>query len=273
VFYGWYIVAAGILLSGYNGIVSVYGFTAFIEPSAKTFGWSYAQISLATSLRGLETGALTPLMGFLVDRYPARRLAFLGLFILVAGYYCLSRTTNLLFFYLSFIVIGFGSSLAIFMVPQTTLVRWFRKDLGKASGALFLGNGISGLFVPILVFSIDQYGWQTCLIYFALGLLIIGIPGSLVFRTRPEEYGLLPDGRANNPVQSPVVAAQCTNEVTIKQALRMRAFWHMGRLCDSPDSLFFQPGDRSIRRGGCDHGLSVGQPGSAFSIWMAVRYL
>jgi MFS family permease len=227
-FYGWYIVAAGILLSGYNGIVSVYGFTAFIEPIAKTFGWSYAQISLATSLRGLESGALTPLMGFLVDRYPPRRLALLGVIILAVGYGCFGRATNLLFFYVSFIIIGFGSSLAIVMVPQTILVRWFRRDLGKASGALFLGNGISGLFVPILVFGIDRYGWQTCLIFFAMGLLIIGIPASLMFRTRPEEHGLVPDGRTRDPIQSSIVSRQHIRNISVKQALRMRAFWHMG---------------------------------------------
>ena len=67
-FYGWYIVAASVLLMAYSSVVT-YGFTAFINPIATTFGWSYATISLAVSLHGLETGALNPFLGMAVDRW------------------------------------------------------------------------------------------------------------------------------------------------------------------------------------------------------------
>lgn len=227
-FYGWYIVGAGLLLSGYNGIVSTYGFTAFIEPIAQTFGWSYTAISLATSLRGMETGALTPLMGFLVDRYPAKKLALWGVSVLIVGYFCFSQATNLFLFYISFLIMGLGGSLGAYMVPQTLLTRWFRKDLGKASGVLFLGIGFSGLFAPLLVFFIDQYGWQKCLIYYAIGFLILGIPASLVFRTRPEEYGLLPDGKPQDTTSSQTMPETDIHAKDVKQALKMRAFWQMG---------------------------------------------
>ncbi|MBN1848966.1 MAG: MFS transporter [Deltaproteobacteria bacterium] len=227
-FYGWYIVGSGILLSGYNGIVSIYGFTAFIEPIAQTFGWSYAAISLATSLRGMESGALTPLMGSLVDRYPARKLALWGVSVLIIGYFCFSQATNLFLFYISFLIMGLGGSLGAYMVPQTSLTRWFRKDLGKASGVLFLGNGFSGLFAPVLVFFIDRFGWQQCLVYYAIGFLILGIPAALVFRTRPEEYGLFPDGKPQGVTLSQAESAIESHEKSVKQALKMRAFWLMG---------------------------------------------
>jgi len=41
-FYGWYIIAAAVLLTNYNNGILGYGFTAFISPIAATFGWSYA---------------------------------------------------------------------------------------------------------------------------------------------------------------------------------------------------------------------------------------
>ena len=50
-----------------------YGFTAVFEPIAGELGWSYTQISLAASLRGLETGLLAPLLGLLADRWGPRR--------------------------------------------------------------------------------------------------------------------------------------------------------------------------------------------------------
>ena len=65
VFYGWWIVGACFLISLYVGGVIFFGFTAFFEPIANEFGWSYTQISLAASLRGLEIGLLAPIFGVL----------------------------------------------------------------------------------------------------------------------------------------------------------------------------------------------------------------
>ncbi len=73
-FYGWYIVAAGLLLMGYTGWAFMHGFTAFVNPIIATFGWSYAQVSLGSSIRGLEAGTLDPFVGVAADRWPAKRL-------------------------------------------------------------------------------------------------------------------------------------------------------------------------------------------------------
>ena len=72
VFYGWYIVGASVLITLYTGGIVHFGFTAVFEPIADEFGWSYAQISLAASLRGFEVGLLAPLVGLLVDRWGPR---------------------------------------------------------------------------------------------------------------------------------------------------------------------------------------------------------
>ena len=74
IFYGWWIVGASLLITLYTGGVVYFGFTAVVEPIAEEFGWSYAQISLASSLRGLEVGLLAPFVGFLADRWGSRRL-------------------------------------------------------------------------------------------------------------------------------------------------------------------------------------------------------
>ena len=78
VFYGWWVVVASFLIALYVGGTILYGFTAIFEPIASEFGWSYTQISLATSLRGLEMGLLAPVVGLLVDRWGPRKLLFGG---------------------------------------------------------------------------------------------------------------------------------------------------------------------------------------------------
>ncbi len=78
VFYGWYIVGACVFIALYTGGIVHFGFTAVFEPIAEEFGWSYAQVSLAFSLRGFEMGLLAPVTGLLVDRWGPRKLIFGG---------------------------------------------------------------------------------------------------------------------------------------------------------------------------------------------------
>ncbi len=224
-FYGWYIVAAGVLLTTHYSGLLVYGFTAFVNPIAATFGWSYAQISLAVSLRGVETGVLNPLLGAAVDRWPSKRLVLLGIIVFGLGLLCLSRVTNLAMFYIGFLIVGLGSSLATSMVPTTAVVRWFRRDVGKASGILAMGGGIGGVLIPLLVRMIDAYGWQNALIFLAAGTWALGIPLSFIFRSRPEDHGLLPDGKPQDDLQSPSGLRAYDFGTGVKEALKMRAFW------------------------------------------------
>jgi sugar phosphate permease len=228
IFWGWYIVAAGVILSAYNSGMFVYGFTAFIGPISTTFGWSYAQISLATSLRGMEAGALNPLFGVVVDRCPSQRLVLIGVIILGMGILWVSQATNLIMFYVGFLLMGLGSSLGIFMVPQTAIVRWFEKDVGKASGILAMGMGISGAFIPLMVKLIDLFGWQQSLVFLSLGMFGIGIPLSFVYRNRPEDYGLLPDGKPQSELKSSDDRSAYEFSMTAKEAMSMRAFWYIG---------------------------------------------
>ena len=83
-FYGWWIVAACFFLAFYVGGIIFFGFTAFFDPLRKEFGWSYAQISFAASLRGLEMGIFAPVIGILVDRFGSRILIFCGTIAVVA---------------------------------------------------------------------------------------------------------------------------------------------------------------------------------------------
>lgn len=227
-FYGWYIVAASVLLMVCNGGILMYGFTAFVNPIAVTFGWSYAQISLATSLRGVETGALNPFLGMVVDRWPSKRLVLIGIILFGLGLLWLSQVTNLAMFYISFLVVALGSSLGVVMVPTTLVARWFRKDIGKASGIMAMGTGIGGVLLPFLVKIIDTYGWQNTLIFLAVGIWILGIPLSFVFRSRPEEYGLLPDGKPQDNLESSARLRSYDFGTGVRQALKMPAFWYIG---------------------------------------------
>ena len=227
IFYGWYIVAAGMLLATFNSMIFGYGWTAFVNPILATFGWSMAQFSLASSLRSMETGVFNPLWGVAVDRWSPRKLMLIGVIVTALGVFLLSQTRNLAMYYSGFLIVGLGTSLATMMLPQTIIARWFSRDFGKANGLFYMGIGIGGVLVPLLVKMIDNLSWQTTLLYSAIGFLVLGIPLSYVFRSRPKDYGLLPDGRVRDSAGMSKYSQAYDFGTSVKEALKMRAFWHL----------------------------------------------
>ncbi len=223
-YYGWYIVLAGLVLTTYYSAVFTYGWTSFVTPILATFGWSVTQLSLAATLRGIESGVFTPLWGVAIDRWPLRLLMIIGIIFSALGIYIISQASNLWMYYAGFLVMGIAASSTTSMIPNTAIARWFRKDIGKANGLFYVGMGLGGVLVPLVTFLIDRVGWRETLLFSAIGLLVIGLPLSLLFRNRPEEYGLVPDGKKIEPVTSAARAFQ-DHEVEMRQVFKMRAFW------------------------------------------------
>ena len=202
VFYGWWIVIACFVLCFYVGTAVFWGFTAFFEPLVDEFQWSYAQVSLAVSLRGLEMGLLAPIVGFLVDRFGARKLILTGVISIALGLAGLSRTTSLAWFYGCFLVLAFGAGGCTTVVTMSVVASWFNKRLGVALGIMASGFGASGLGIPAIVGLVDAFGWRTTLVILSAGMLVVGLAVFAVIRNRPEDMGLLPDGLPPKPAQA-----------------------------------------------------------------------
>ncbi len=230
IFYGWWIVAASVVTGLYAAGAVFYGFTAIFEPIANDMNWSYTQISLASSLRGLEAGLLAPVIGVLVDRWGPRRLVFFGTLITVGGLLMLSQTSSLGMFYGAFTLIAIGMSCTTMTVLMTAVSNWFHKRIGLATGIAVSGFGLGGLLVPVIVSLTEAYDWRTAIIILALGMLVIVLPVSFLFRHRPEQYGYLPDGQVANGVvfvDTPNASPSAEVDVTARLALKSRVFWHI----------------------------------------------
>ncbi|MEW6185217.1 MAG: MFS transporter [Thermodesulfobacteriota bacterium] len=226
IFYGWWIVLACFIIGLYVSSIIFFGFTAFIEPIIKEFGWTYTQVSLASSLRGLEMGIFAPFLGFLVDRWGSRLLMFLGVITVGLGLILLSFTQSLFMFYLAFLFLSFGAGGCTSIVTMAVIANWFNKKAGKAFGFMASGFGASGLVIPIIVWLIEGYQWRTALVLLGLGMWAIGLPLTCIIRNKPEPYGYLPDGLPPSPegesaLQSPEI------NLTLKEALRERSFLYL----------------------------------------------
>ena len=237
VFFGWYVVIACVIITLYTGGVVNFGFTAVFDPLAKEFGWSYAQISFASSLRGLEVGLLSAAVGLLVDKWGPRKLIFGGSILIFFGYMVLSRVSSLFMFYTAFALIALGMSACTGTVLLTAVTHWFRRRAGLATGLVASGFGLGGLFVPVVTGLIDTFQWRVAMTIVGLGVLAICLPLALLVRHRPEDYGYLPDGDTRQIEKENRVTHSGEPEVNLSiwQALRDRAFWHvsLSSMCHS----------------------------------------
>ena len=223
-YYGWWIVFACFLIAFYVAGIIFYGFTAFVEPLVAEFGWSYAQISFAASLRGLEMGILSPLVGFLVDRFGSRRLLLVGVIFVGCGMMLLGFTHSLAMFYASFLLIAFGAGGCTSVVTMTAVANWFDKNVGKAMGVMGSGFGASGLMVPLIVWLIATYGWRKTTFILGLGMWVFGIPLSFILRDKPEENGSDRDERPDDVSRQKDSEDTTATEIGFKAAIRNRSF-------------------------------------------------
>lgn len=232
IFFGWWIVWACFFIGLGSGVIS-YGFTSFIQPLVREFGWSYTEVSFAMSMRGLEVGIAAPLMGWLIDRWGARKVVLYGSISTCVGLLLLSQTQSLAVFYVAFVIIGIGAGTSTSNVTIPAVASWFRKRIGIATGIAISGAGAAGLFLPAVTYIIETYGWRSAVLVIMLSIVVIVIPSTFLLRHRPEQYGLTPDGEPANERPKMNVSTEIKyneSDVSLKQALRGRAFWQVAIL-------------------------------------------
>jgi MFS family permease len=239
IFYGWWIVLATnlICLLGYG--TWLYTFGVFFRPMASEFGWTYAMTAGAYSLRSIEGGIASPVVGWAVDKYGARIVILIGGVISGLGFAMMPLVDSLLDFYIVYgIILSIGMSAMLYLPAWTVIAKWFRRRLSLAQAVLAVGAAIGGaVCAPVSAILIGNYGWRTAFVILGVSIWVIVLPLALVVRERPEDMGLRPDGDPPLPAETPnapdatVLATQSSApemDYTLGQALRSPIFWIMG---------------------------------------------
>ena len=231
-------MGAGSVTTGYTSGTFWQGFGAFFDPIVEHFGWSRAITSAAVSLQRTESGMVSPFVGYFIDRFGPRSVMLVGILMTGAGFILLGRINSLWQFYSAFALITLGMSLGTWMVVTIAVANWFVALRTRALALTSAGSALGGLLVPVVIWLIATTDWRMALILIGVGFWVVGIPAAIVMRRRPEDHGLLPDGRADEKseesgVESPTdsdgapVRERAEANLTLRQALATRTFWQM----------------------------------------------
>jgi MFS family permease len=223
-FRGWWIVLSASGIQMLAGVLWMQSFGAYVVLLQGEFGWSKAVIAGAFALTRVESGILGPLQGWLTDRFGPRLILRIGTILFGIGFMLFSQIETVLGFYLTFALIAIGSSLGGFATLMVSIVNWFDKNRAKAVAFSQIGYSFGGLCVPVVVFSLELFGWRATA--FASGVIVIavGLPLIQVIKHRPEN-GEYPDGIA--PDSSPISADKISpdQDLNARQAMKTSAFW------------------------------------------------
>ncbi|MFL2645290.1 MAG: MFS transporter [Dehalococcoidia bacterium] len=234
IFYGWWIVATGLL-----GITVKQGsfnknFTMYVPLLTKELGIGVAAISFADMLGRMTAGFMAPLWGYLTDKFGYRNMLIFGGLTSGLGFILLARVNSYFTFTLVLVgLISLGVRAGYNNASIPAINAWFRKHKGLAMSIVSTGNGIGGLFAPLVGFMILSLGWRRSA--FVTGLFIIAImsTSSWIVRQSPESMGLHPDGEDPDDVEdSSIITTEPDNRVvqrdfSVREAMTTFAYWQL----------------------------------------------
>jgi MFS family permease len=221
----WLIVALAFMVLGFTrGLQSSFG--VFYVALLDAFHWSRGATAGVFSMLLVVDAILSPVVGYLLDRYGPKQICALGCVTLAAGLFLSSRIDTLWQFYVFF---GLISALGITftgMVPHVFLIsEWFLANRASAIGIVYAGTGAGILLLaPLSEWMIAHWGWERAFQTFAAIVLLVLSPMVWFF------YRHGPYGEKLRALKSQQAEE---TQWTIELALRSLQFWllFVARIC------------------------------------------
>lgn len=194
-----------------------YVWTLFTKPLQEALGATLPAIQVTFTILIVLQTWLSPVQGYLIDRFGARTLIAAGCLLSGFGWISSAFATNLTMLYLTYgLFCGIGTGI-VYVGIIGLMVRWFPDRRGLATGLVAAGYGFGAI---LTTFPIDtmmkQAGYQHTLVVFGLILGVVGAAAALGMRM-PTAADVLPP--------PPALASKAGTPPG--QMLRSPVFWLM----------------------------------------------
>jgi MFS family permease len=232
-FYGWVIVAVSFVTL-FLVIGTRFSLGVFYVAILEEYQWTRAETAGAFATMLIVHAGFSCVVGVLFDRFGPRLLFPIGGLLIACGFAACSQIRSIWQLY---VFLGVISALGVSMlafVPHMALVSaWFVRRRGTATGMAYAGIGIGQCtLAPCIQAMINWFGWRGAFLSLAGAVLGVVVPLTAIFqRRRPEDVGLLPDGRLaaerSAPETLPEPAQATTTEWGLWSAIRTGRFWFL----------------------------------------------
>jgi len=172
---------------------------------------------------------LTPLTGFLTDKFGGRRVITTCAVILGAGIILMGTVKSLWTACIFYAVVGIGAT--GMWTPVITLVqRWFTINRrGLALGILSTGYGLGfatmGIAFPWIV---NHFSWRYSWYFLGAGALVMVAINGVFLRSSPESAGYLPWGQKESISLNGSNEEGYTKKINLPIVFKDKAFWLIG---------------------------------------------
>lgn len=243
-FYGYVILIIGTIGIWFSIPGQTVGVSVFTDPVKDALGLSRNQFSNAYMIGTICSSLLISKAGKWFDVYGARYVAFfaaitLGLALLLCSWSVqisdsvkefLNQDSWIIPFLIMsglFFILRFAGQGVLTMTSRNMIMIWFDRNRGKVNSfsgiALSFGFSSSPLWLNVLI---ENYNWQGAWKILALALFIFSIFIFQLYKTKPEDYGLLPDGVNKSTEKEEILPIG--KQYTLEEAKKTRAFWMYG---------------------------------------------
>ena len=231
-YYGWIIVAVATLALVVSNGLSIGGLPVFYRSIREDFVANGAVaadqaesfIAFCASLTFLCSGLISPLAGWLIQKFPLKNVMLAGCALLGGGLVLHATANSVALVYTARVMMGVSLGF-VGVLPSVVLVsNWFVRRRGTALGILLTGTSFGGVLIPPLATPlIERFGWRPAMVIVSLIIWLILAPLIiLLVRSKPADAGLLPDGD-DMGTDRPIVGN--SDGLTFSQAIRTPVFW------------------------------------------------
>lgn len=194
-----------------------YVWTLFVKPFQATTGADLPAIQITFSLLIVLQTWLSPLQGWMVDRFGSRLLITTGCLLSGLGWITSAYISGIWGLYLTYgLFCGVGTGI-VYVGIVGLMVRWFPDRRGFAAGVVAAGYGFGAILTTFPIDSmIKSSGYQPTLVTFGA---ILGIVGALA------ALGLREPAAGEVEAARPLAAAPSVKDVAPGAMLKTPVFW------------------------------------------------
>ncbi len=202
IYFGWYVVAASILIYALVLGSTFASFGLYIMPVSQEFGLSRADINTGLIVLNLGNATMAPIIGRLLDKVSARKLMMVSSLMFAASMTIISQSNSL---WLDAALIAVPVAAGVLgggtISVSILLARWFSVYRGRAMALAALGMALGGIVVaPIIGKLIELEGWRTAVLMTGAGSGMAMALLAFLMRDRPGPDDFEVPGMVQDPV-------------------------------------------------------------------------